>query len=279
MAFSNVFFHEKIVNKVIDIQIENISPNPAQPRTNFDMEELASLAESIRLNGVLQPLTVRKLNASYELIAGERRLRAAKLANLTSVPCIALDASAKDSALFAVMENLQRQNLTFFEEARAYQSLILDWEITQEQAAERLGKAQSTIANKLRLLKLDLGEQKIIVENALTERHARSLLRVENKDLRKKIIENVILQSLNVNQTEALIDKLLEQKKKKKVPTILIKDIRIFFNTVDKAIDIMKNAGLDVRGIKIDRGEYIEYVVTIAKEIPKKNNTRESSAG
>jgi ParB family chromosome partitioning protein len=273
MALTNVFFHEKVVNKVIVIPIESIAPNPAQPRRTFDPSELASLADSIRLNGVLQPLTVRKTECGYELIAGERRLRASKLAGLDFVPCIVLDASARDSALLAVMENLQRQNLTFFEEARAYQSLIVDWEITQEQAAERLGKAQSTIANKLRLLKLDQDEQEMILAGALTERHARSLLRVESKDVRKKVLENVLSHSLNVNQTEELVDKLLNQKKKKKIPTILIKDIRIFFNTVDKAIDIMKNAGVEVRGVKVDHGEYIEYVVTIAKEAKNRHHS------
>lgn len=275
-----MFNKEKVVNKVLTISVDNIQPNPAQPRKSFDEIELKSLAESIRRSGVLQPLSVRKLGDRYELIAGERRLRASRLAGLEEVPCIVVDVTARESAILAVLENLQRQDLTFFEEARAYHSLIMDWDVTQEQAAEKLGKAQSTIANKLRLLRMTKEEEQLIVENSLTERHARALLRIENIEMRKKVLDNVIQRSFNVSQTEDLVDKVLQKdsKKKKQVPTILIKDIRIFFNTMDKAVDLMKKSGVDAKGVKVEHNDYIEYIVTIPKENNGRNSISKNSA-
>jgi len=273
MALQNMFSKgEKVINKVVSLPIDSVYPNPAQPRKSFSIADLNSLAESIRSNGILQPLTVRRAGDKYELIAGERRLKAAKLVGLETIPCIIVDASDQESAVYAVLENLQRANLTFFEEARAYHSLIHDWHITQEQAAAKLGKAQPTIANKLRLLRLSSDEEELILENGLTERHARALLRIEDADTRIKVIENIVTRNLNVNQTEELIEQLLTKRKKskKKLPTILIKDIRIFFNTMDRAIDLMKNAGVDVKGTKIDHDDHIEYVVLIAKDEEKK---------
>lgn len=259
---------------MINVSASEIVPNPAQPRKTFDISELTSLSESIKNNGILQPLTVRKVGEKYEIIAGERRLRAAQMCGLAYVPCIVMDVTAQESTIYAVLENLQRQNLSFFEEAAAYYSLINDWNITQEQAAEKLGKAQSTIANKLRLLKLDKAEQSLVIENNLTERHARALLRLDSKEIRIKVIQTIMERSLNVSQTEELIDEILnvenKRKNKKKIPTILIRDIRVFFNTVDKAIETMKNAGLDVGSKKVDHDEYIEYVVTIVKSAAKK---------
>lgn len=273
-ALSDVFSREKTVNKVINVSVNDIIPNPAQPRKTFDMSELKSLSESIKNNGILQPLTVRKVDNKYEIIAGERRLRASQMCGLEYVACIVMDITAQESTIYAILENLQRQNLSFFEEAAAYYSLINDWNITQEQASEKLGKAQSTIANKLRLLKLDKLEQSLIIENNLTERHARSLLRLDSKEIRIKVIDTIVERNLNVSQTEDLIDEILnvenKRKNKKKIPTILIRDIRVFFNTVDKAIETMKNAGVDVGSKKVDHDEYIEYVVTIAKSTAKK---------
>lgn len=261
---------------MINVPVNEIIPNPAQPRKTFDTSELESLSESIKSNGILQPLTVRKVDNKFELVAGERRLRASQICGLSHVPCIVMDITAQESTIFAILENLQRQNLSFFEEAAAYYSLINDWNITQEQAAEKLGKAQSTIANKLRLLKLEEPERSLILKNNLTERHARSLLRLESKEIRIKVIETIADRGLNVSQTEGLIDEILnveiKRKNKKKIPTILIRDIRVFFNTIDNAIDTMKNAGVEVGSKKIDHDEYIEYVVTIAKSAAKKNS-------
>ena len=181
-----IFGKEKQVNRVISIHINEIFPNPNQPRTEFNEQELQQLSDSIRVNGLLQPLTVRKnVYQQYELISGERRLRASKLAGLTEIPAIVVDTDERQSAIFALIENIQRADLNFFEEAIAIKNLISEWNITQEEASERLGKAQSTLANKLRLLKLGSEEQQMILQNGLTERHARALLKINDEKKRK----------------------------------------------------------------------------------------------
>ncbi len=266
-----VFSREKTINKVLEIAIENILPNPAQPRKNMDEEELQSLASSIQENGVLQPLTVRRMKDSlYELIAGERRLRAAQIAGLRVVPCIIVDATGQQSAILSVLENLQRKDLTFFEEALAYSSLINDWAITQEQAAQRLGKAQSTIANKLRLLRLTENEQKMILDNKLTERHSRALLKIEDPQTRTEVLEFIVSRGLNVDRTEEYINKLLSHiPKQRQDKVIVVKDVRLFINTVTRAVTIMQKAGVNAQARQVERDDYIEYIVTIPKQSNK----------
>ncbi|MFA9379485.1 MAG: ParB/RepB/Spo0J family partition protein [Acetanaerobacterium sp.] len=266
-----VFSREKTINRVIEVPVENILPNPAQPRKGMRQEELQSLAVSIKENGVLQPLTVRRIRESvFELIAGERRLRAAMLAGFAVVPCVVVDATAQQSAIFSVLENLQRKDLTFFEEALAYHSLIHDWDITQEQAARRLGKAQSTIANKLRLLRLSEQEQKAILAGGLTERHARALLKLEDEAARAKVLEVVIARKLNVDKTEEYINKLSSHTpKQRQDKVIVVKDVRLFINTVNRAVNIMQKAGVDAQARQVERDEYIEYIVTIPKQAQK----------
>jgi len=209
---------EKVLNKVVQIDVEEIVPNPHQPRRCFDDNELEFLAESIKQNGILQPLTVRRSNNTYELISGERRLRASKIAGLSSVPCIIIDVTERNSAVLALVENIQRQDLSFFDEAYAIEKLIDFYGMTQEDAAIRLGKAQSTIANKLRLLRLSEAEMQLINDGNLTERHARALLKVIDKDLRLNVIERIIKFNLNVERTEALIEQLLETQKDRESP-------------------------------------------------------------
>ena len=173
-----IFNREKTVNKVLSIHIDQILPNPYQPRKLFDEEELSGLSESIRSNGILQPLSVRRTTCgNYEIIAGERRFRACKQAGLEHVPCIVMDVDEQKSAILAILENIQRHDLSFFEQAEGIMRLIEEWGVTQEEAALRLGKAQSTIANKLRLLKIPPYLRHKILENGLTERHARALLK------------------------------------------------------------------------------------------------------
>ncbi|MCL2013359.1 MAG: ParB/RepB/Spo0J family partition protein [Oscillospiraceae bacterium] len=257
---------KKVVNKVIEISVNNIFPNPAQPREDFDHNELMSLAASIKENGLLQPLTVREQdkNGMYELISGERRLRAAKLADFNSIPCIVMDKSGRDSAVLALTENIQRQDLNFFEEAAALERLIVEWNITQEEAAARLGKAQSTIANKLRLLKLTSNQRKKIVTNNLTERHARSLIKIHDEQLRDKVIYYIVNKKLNVAQTEEYISGLLSEKVSRNHHAIhIIKDVRLFINTINKAIDIMQKAGVNAKAEKISTENFIEYIVKI----------------
>ena len=183
MAGFLTFTKEKPINRVVEVDISDIRPNPHQPRSEFDIADIQSLADSILQNGILQPLTVRRGENRYELIAGERRLRAAKLAGLRAVPCIILDISSRNSAIMALVENIQRQDLSFFDEASAIEKLITYYGMTQEDAAAKLGKAQSTIANKLRLLRLTADEREVIMKYNLTERHARALLGISDEKL------------------------------------------------------------------------------------------------
>ena len=263
-----VFSREKIVNKVILVGVEQILPNPAQPRKVINQSELESLALSIRESGVLQPLSIRRIrDGVYELIAGERRLRAAKLAGLTAVPCIVVDATAQQSAILSVLENLQRKDLSFFEEAQAFHSLIHDWAITQEAAAQRLGMAQSTIANKLRLLRLNTEQQNKIVANGLTERHARALLKIADEKKRGQVLNVIITRRLNVDQTEQYINRLLAHSPKRRQERIfVVKDVRLFINTVNRAVDTMQKAGVNAKTRQVERDDCIEYIVTIPKQ-------------
>ena len=260
-----MFGKEKVVNKVVLLDIDEIIPNPNQPRTRFDDGELGQLADSIHENGVLQPLTVRKNpRGQYELISGERRLRAGKLASLSQIPCIIIDTDERQSAVLALIENIQRSNLNFFEEAAAIRNLITEYNINQEEAAVKLGKAQSTIANKLRLLKLSEAEQCAILNNGLTERHARALLKLEDREERLRALERILDKKMNVVQAEAYIDSLLDASPKpEKKRVLIIKDIRLFLNTINKALDTMKRAGIKAESCKKQDDEYIEYVVRI----------------
>lgn len=271
---------QKEDGKLISIPISAIRPNRAQPRTIFSEKELMSLAHSIAANGILQPLTVRRMSQSeYELVAGERRLRAAAMAGLREVPCIVIKCSDRQSAVYALLENLQRKDLNMFEEAKAIKKLIVNCNLTQEKVAKQLGKNQSTIANKLRLLKITEEEQQIIMENQLTERHARVLLKL-NSTQRKQAIEKIVSGSLNVNQTEAMINKMLEDTifdKKKPERKIIIKDVRIFMNTINKALDVMRSSGINAVTEQKEEEDYIQYTVRIPKTTVYKPYKKESA--
>lgn len=257
------------LGKIIDISINLVKPNPNQPRQFFDPEQLTSLAKSISQDGIIQPLTVRKVNNYFELISGERRLRAAKLAGLRSVPCIIVDISDERSAVLALIENIQRSDLNFFEEAEAISILIKEYGMTQEDAAIRLGMAQSTIANKLRLLKLTSIERKMIISNNLSERHARALLKLDNADMRHQVLVCIIESNLTVDKTEKYIASLETKEKikasyKKRSP--VLRDVKLFFNTVNKAINVMKLAGVDAQVKKAHHDGMIEYTILIPEE-------------
>ncbi len=263
---------EKDLGRVVQIPTGEIVPNPHQPRTEFDYGDISSLAESICQNGILQPLSVRKIERGYELIAGERRLRAAKLVQLKTVPCIIHDISERASAILALVENIQRQDLSFFDEAYAIEKLITYYGMTQEDAALKLGKAQSTIANKLRILKLSDEEKKLIVKFNLTERHARALLRLGSKEERMQILDKVVKCNLNVEKTEQAIEEYIgaakvreSYRKRSKV----FQNVKIFVNTINKAVETMKAAGISANSEKIQNEDYIEYRVRIP--IMKKN--------
>ena len=258
-------------NKISEIPIIKIRPNKSQPRHVFNEDELAALSRSISENGVLQPITVRRISATeYELIAGERRLRASVLAGLKKIPCIVIKCSDKESAVFALLENLQRSDLGFFEEARGISKLIRRFGLTQEEAARKLGKSQSTIANKLRLVQLTYEEQEWILNAGLTERHARALLRIDDKDVRREALSKIISDKLNTQQTDSLVSimlKTLEQPviRQKGISKVVIKDVRIFVNTINKAIDTMRLAGIDAQSNKTDNESFIEYTIRIPK--------------
>ena len=257
-------------NTIADIPILKIRPNRAQPRKIFEENELTALSQSISENGILQPLTVRKVtNTEYELIAGERRLRAAVLAGLRKVPCIVVRCSEKESAVYALLENLQRADLGIFEEARGISKLIRRYGLTQEQAAVKLGKTQSTIANKLRLLRLSEEEQEWMEKAGLSERHARALLRIDNETVRREVLSRIITENLNVKQSERLVGIYLNSTPKstqaKGNSKAVIKDIRIFLNTINRAIDMMRLSGINAESDKTDTENFIEYTIRIPK--------------
>lgn len=256
---------EKTINKVIEVETDKIEPNPYQPRKEFG-DDILGLAESIKQNGILQPLTVRKNNDKYVLVAGERRLRASKLIGLNVVPCIVIDITERNSAVMALVENIQRKDLNFFDEAAAIEKLIDFYGMTQEDAALRLGKTQSTIANKLRLLKLNYAVREKIGEYGLTERHARALLKLNSEEDQLNMVENIYLKRLNVENTERAIDSMIS--KSKELESIrrrsgAFKDIRLFVNTINKAVEMMKAAGINADSQKRQEEDYIEYIVRI----------------
>lgn len=258
-------------NKVLNISTIQIRPNRTQPRRNFDEEALRSLSRSIVENGILQPLVVRRINSTeFELIAGERRLRAAVMAGLSKVPCVIHKCGDKDSALLALIENLQRTDLNMFEEARGIARLIRKFGLTQEQAAIKLGKKQSTVANKLRLLRLGFEEQEWILTANLSERHARTLLRINDEGLRREVLSRIISDNMNVAEAEALVTEALTQKPeaepdKKPERKMAIKDVRIFVNTINKAVDTMRLSGINAISRRSETDDYIEYTVKIPK--------------
>ncbi len=265
MAFLN-FTKEKLINKVVEIDIDMIIPNPNQPRKVFQDNEISALAESIMQNGILQPLSVRRCGESFELIAGERRLRAAKMCGFTVVPCIIHEISDRNSAILALVENIQRQDLSFFDEAAAIEKLITYYGMTQEDAASKLGKAQSTIANKLRLLRLTPEERELIVKFDLTERHARSLLKLASPADRLEILEKVIKNNLNVERTEKLIEDYIGSQREKasyKKRSKVFQNVKIFINTINKAVETMQSAGIPADAKKIQNENYVEYRVRI----------------
>lgn len=257
-------------NTIADIPIIKIRPNKAQPRKVFSEDELSALSRSISENGILQPLTVRKVSSTeYELVAGERRLRAAVMAGLRKVPCIVVKCSDRESAVYALLENLQRADLGIFEEARGIAKLIRRYGLTQEQAAVKLGKTQSTIANKLRLLRLSEEEQEWMEKAGLSERHARALIRIENETVRREVLSRIITENLNVKQSERLVGIYLNSTPKpsrvKGNSKAVIKDIRIFLNTINRAIDTMRLSGINAQSNKTDTEDFIEYTIRIPK--------------
>jgi len=254
--------------KVSYIEIDRIAPSPHQPRKNFDTDSLCGLSESIRNFGVIQPVTVRKTHGSYELVAGERRLRAARMAGLTKVPAIIQEMKEETAASVALIENIQRENLSFIEEAESYMTLMRRSGMTQEELAKKMGKSQSAIANKLRILKLTDKVKEAISSNNLTERHARALLKIDDDCLQLELIRIIVKNNYNVAQTEDIIDNILREKenpKQKPVRKQVVKDVKIFVNTIKQAIQMIQRSGVNALAEENEDENYIQYIIKIAK--------------
>ena len=255
------------------LSVDRIFPNPSQPRRKFDDDTIIRLADSIRRYGILQPLTVRRIegegtyNALFEVVAGERRLRAAKLLGLRDIPCIILKVDSRKSAELAIIENIQREDLNLFEQASAIAALIDMYGLTQEEIARQLSMSQSFVANKLRILRLTAPEREKILKYALTERHARSLLRISSADERLRAIEYINMHNLNVAATESYIDRFLSKNESARKPRsprkIVLKDIRIFYNSVDRAISVVKQAGIKVESERVDEEDATVLTIRI----------------
>ena len=273
----------KEISRVVrEVEISEIRvPDGRFRRIRCD-ESLAALAESIREHGIIEPLIVRRVlgvggEAEFTLVAGERRLRAAEMAGLTTVPVVSVEAGEVDAAILAIIENLHREDLSMFEEAASIQSLISLTGMTQEACAKKLSVSQSYVANKLRLLRLSDGEQEKIEENGLTERHARALLRLEDKEERGEVLSIIIKREMNVSRTEEYIEDIIcaksrlaereskpkgsEQKRK-----LVIRDIRLFYNSIDHAVDVIKKSGMPVESTRKE----VEEGVLISILLPKK---------
>lgn len=257
-----MFERKKTVGKIYTLPIDSIRPSPYQARTTFDEQELTGLAQSIRENGLLQPISVRRVEGGgYELVAGERRLRACKLAKMQSIPAILCDFNDARTAALGLLENLQREDLNPFEQAQGLRDVILLWDCTQAEAAKRLGMAQPTLANKLRLLQLTGDQRQFVLDNGLTERHARAVLRLpENR--RSEALITIAKRRMNARATDLYIEQLLNETPGKHRVS-MVKDVRIFVNTIDHAIRLMTDNGVPATAHREERDGYIEYTVRI----------------
>ena len=259
---------------IVYLRTDELTPNPVQPRKRFDDESLEELSGSIKSYGILNPLTVRLRCGKYELVAGERRLRAAKLAGLEEVPCILIDVNMEDASLIALVENLQRRDLDFIEEALGISQLIRMFGMSQEGAARRIGKSQSAVANKLRLLKLPSDVLESLRQNGLTERHGRALLRLPNPVAQRAALEYIVDNGLTVAATDAYIDALLsapeeaeqkDEEKPEKRRTFVLKDVRVFLNTLSRSIDLMKQGGIDAGIQREETDDSLILTISIPK--------------
>ncbi|HHU19606.1 MAG TPA: nucleoid occlusion protein [Bacilli bacterium] len=257
-------------DEVVQLSINHISPNRYQPRTIFNPEKIDELAQTIHTHGMIQPIVVRKVvdaDQEYEIIAGERRYRAVKQLGWTEIPALIRQMNDKETASVALIENLQREELTVIEEARAYQQLIEIHELTQEALAQRLGKSQSTIANKLRLLKLPDPIQQAIMNKSITERHARALIVLKDEAKQILLLNEVIEKQLNVKQTEEKIARLLSNQPKKKRPRLkgFNKDMRIAMNTIRQSLNMVTDTGVKLETEEEDLEEYYQITIKIPK--------------
>lgn len=263
--------------KVVKVPIDTIFPNPYQPRKNFDDAALEDLSASIAQYGVLQPLLVSPAeDGRYMLIAGERRLRASKMAKLAEVPVIISEYTSQQIAEIALIENLQREDLHYLEEAEGYEKLMNQFHITQEAMAARVGKKQSTIANKLRLLRLSAPVRKVLMDAELSERHARALLKLPDDEKRLEVLETIVAKNFSVRQTEEYINKLLDGKsEEKRKRMVIVNDVRIYLNSIKQVVDAVKTAGIPVAMEQTLEGDEVIISVRIKNQKkPKGGNSK-----
>ena len=256
--------------RILYLPTEQLRPNPSQPRKIFDSDGLQELAASIQNYGILQPLTVRRRNGEYELVAGERRLRAAKLAGLTEVPCILLTVDEQLSSMVALVENLQRRDLDYIEEAEGLARLMRQYGLNQEQAAAKVGKSQSAVANKLRLLRHSPAVLAALRDNGLSERHARALLRLPTEQERMAALAVIVKQQMNVAKAEEYIEALLTKKKqpeepKKGIRKLIVRDVRLFLNSVNHSLDLIRGAGIRAEASQEETDSEIVLTIRLPK--------------
>ncbi len=251
--------------QVLSLPMHKIKPNPNQPRKYFDSMSLEELSQSIEEYGVIQPITVRKIFDGYEIVAGERRFRASENLGLDTIPAIIINADEEKSALIALLENLQRDDLCFFEIAESYRKLIQERGMTQEELAKKIGKSQSTVANKLRLLRLSPRVKRMIREYSLSERHARALLHLSNEDMQLKAVKEVCRKHLSIPQTEDLVKSMLrtEREHRGNVKYAAKGDLRMFTNTVKRALELIREAGAPADMEKKEYDWGVEYKITV----------------
>ncbi len=261
-----MFVSKRTLGKLLLLSVEEIHPSPYQARSNFDQGEIDGLALSIQQNGLLQPISVRRDAdfGGYELLAGERRLRACKQLAMRKIPAILCEYQDEQSASLSLLENLQRQDLNPFEQARGIKALIAIWGCTQNDAAHRLGMAQPTLANKLRLLQLSDELQTFVVAQGLNERHARAVLRLPDP-MRKSALLQMYQQQMNAKAADDYVEQLLKPAKAKPKPrrALMVRDVRIFVNTINRAISLMTESGVPATSKKTEGEGYIEYTVRI----------------
>ncbi len=256
----------KSTAEIYNIPQAMIVPNPNQPRKRFDYDELENLAQSIRENGILQPITVRRReDKKYELVSGERRLRAARLVGMVKIPSIVINIDDKNSAMFSIIENLQRQSLNFFEEADAIEKLVGEYAMSREEVAQKLGLAPSTVSNKLRILRLPEEMRFELARSGLTESHARALLMLEDDNQRARALSIIVDRHLNVAESERMINQMINRNNSSRNPLRGIRDVRLFINTLNHAVDTIRRAGVEADAARSETEEYIEYVVRIPK--------------
>lgn len=261
--------------RLVEVNVASIHPNPYQPRATFDEESIAELAQSIQQVGLLQPLLVRKVDDGYELVAGERRLRAVTSLGMEKVACIVQqDIEDESSAMMALIENLQREDLHYLEEAQCYQKLLETYGLTQEELANRLGKSQSSIANKLRLLKLSDDVKAAMTEKRLSERHARALLKLTDDKQRLDAVERIAEKGLSVKETEQMVEKTLnkaydeKQDGAKPRPKLMriVRDYRLFMNTINQAVNQLRESGMTVEVEQSDRADGVDIKISVTRK-------------